>query len=56
MIKVKVKYHDDDYMTTRINATEAEAREYYKVGEWYNIGDGPRDLYKQVKSVDLIAE
>ena len=54
VIKVKVTYTDDDFIITRMNATETEAREYYKVGSWLNVGDGPRDLYKQVKSVDIV--
>jgi hypothetical protein len=54
MIKVKVTFSDGDIITTRMNATEQEAREYYPIGSWINVGDGPRDLMKQVKSIEIV--
>ena len=54
MITVKVALTDGDYFYTKMNATEQEARDYYPVGSWLNIGDGPRDLMKQVESVEII--
>lgn len=54
MITVKVTYTDGDYTVTRINATLDESRNYYGIGSWINVGDGPRDLFKQVEFVEQI--
>jgi ribosomal protein L21E len=37
MLTVKVNFADGDYIITRINATEQEARDYYE-GNIFNIG------------------
>ena len=54
MLTVKVVYEDGDYMITRINATEQEARDYYRVGSVVNVGDGPRDYYTRIASVEVL--
>lgn len=54
MITVKVTYNDGDYIISRINATLEEARKYYGIGKWHNVGDGPRDCYKRCESVELV--
>jgi len=54
MKSAKVTFDNGDYFTTSINGTDAEIREYYKIGRQFNLGDGPLDLMANVTSVELL--
>jgi hypothetical protein len=47
-----VKFSNGDTITTGINGTDAEIRDYYAVGKWFNLGC-VEDLMTQVVSVDI---
>ena len=38
MLTVKVSFADGDTITTRINGTEQEIRDWYAVGSVFNLG------------------
>ena len=54
---VEVKFTDGEKVTTNMAAdvTDAEIREYYKVGTVFNLGDGGGgDRMGEVKSVRIL--
>lgn len=54
MITVRVYWSNGDKLTTRINATLEEARDYY-IGRPFNIGDGSGgDLVVRALRVELV--
>lgn len=50
---VRVTFNDGDTITTEINGTEAEIRDYYKIGREFNIGLGPEDRMAKVVSLEF---
>ena len=49
-----VEFDNEDTIITEINGTDAEIREYYRVGRVFNLGDGAGgDLMARVVSVDI---
>lgn len=53
MRTVKVKFENGKEITTSINGTDEEIKNYYKVGREFNIGDGVEDDMQKVKSVQI---
>ncbi len=52
-----VKFDNGDSITTGINGTDEEIREYYKIGRMFNLGDiNGDDLMARVESVDILSE
>lgn len=56
MLLVKVLLSDGDSFETGINATPAEAKKYYQIGSWLNVGIGPNDNMSQIKAVEIKGE
>ena len=54
MITVIIHFIGGNSITTGINATEAEARNYYKVGSRINAGRGEHDYYETIKGVEIV--
>ena len=49
-----IKFSNNDTITTGINGTDKEIREYYKIDRVFNLGDGcDGDLMVKVKSVKI---
>ncbi len=49
-----VKFSNGNSITTGINGTDEEIREYYKIGKVFNLGDGAgNDLMASVKEVEI---
>jgi hypothetical protein len=53
MRTVEVKFENGKKITTSINGTDEEIKNYYKVGREFNIGDGVEDDMQKVKSVQI---
>ena len=51
-----VKFSDGYTLRTSINGTDAEIKQYYKKGTWFNLGDGPRDYMAKVVSVRVLKD
>jgi hypothetical protein len=51
-----VKFSDGYILRTSINGTDAEIKDYYKKGRWFNLGDGPRDYMAKVVSVRVLKD
>lgn len=50
-----VTFDNKDTVTTGINGTDEEIREYYKIGRAFNLGDGSGgDLMARVYDVEII--
>jgi len=47
----KVIFEDGDHFTTDINGTDEQVKEYYSIGNTFNVGFGEGDNLKKVKSV-----
>lgn len=50
---VLVTFDDGDSIHTHINGTEAEIREYYKIGRSFNVGFGPEDRMAKVTGLEF---
>lgn len=48
---VTVEYANGDTITTGINGTEAEVREYFKIGRFFNIGSGGEDNMQAIINI-----
>lgn len=54
MKTARVQFSNGDTIVTSINGTDAEIMEYYKIGRWFNLGDGcGGDLMSRVVSVEV---
>ena len=55
---VKVVYSDGTHITTSMNPniTDSEIRQYFKVGQRANIGQGERDKVVTIKSVEILPD
>jgi hypothetical protein len=53
MRTVEVKFENGKKITTSINGTDEEIKNYYKVGREFNIGDGVENDMQKVKSVQI---
>ena len=53
---VKVTYSNGESITTSMAAhlTDAEIKDYFRIGKTFNIGTGAKDLMAQVKSVKIL--
>lgn len=52
-----VTFDNGDVITTGINGTDEEIREYYGIGKVFNLGDGSGgDLMAQVCDVEILPE
>ena len=51
-----VKFSDGYTLRASINGTDAEIKQYYKKGTWFNLGDGPRDYMAKVVSVRVLKD
>ena len=50
-----VKFSNGDTITTGINGTDEEIRQYYRIGRVFNLGDGcGGDLMSSVTSVEIL--
>jgi hypothetical protein len=57
MNTAKVKFSNGDSIITSINGTDAEIRDYYKIGRYFNLGDGNGgDLMAYVVSIETVIE
>lgn len=54
MTTVKVTYSNDDTITTAINGSEDEIRQYFKIGKIFNIGSAGQDNLQKVKKLEII--
>jgi len=54
MRAVKVTFSDGDTITTDINGTDIEIKEYYKIGRVFNLGNGELDRMVKVVSVEIL--
>lgn len=54
MKTVKVIFENGNSITTRINGTTEEIKEYYAIGTPFNIGSVDDDIQK-VKSLEFLA-
>ena len=48
-----VKFGNGDTITTGINGTDEEIKEYYAIGRWFNLGNGENDLMASVVSCEV---
>lgn len=46
MKTVKVTFQDGNYITTKINGTNEEIMEYYKIGRYFNLGQENDEMQK----------
>lgn len=53
MKTAKVLFDNGDSITTGINGTDEEIRDYYKIGRQFNLGHNGNDLMAQVTSVEI---
>lgn len=53
MKHIKVNFVGGNYIETSFNGTDAEIREYYRVGSRMNVGRGPDDYFETVESVEI---
>jgi len=54
MKTVKVFFTNGDTITTGINGTDQEIKDYYKTGRTFNIGSGEHDLLSKVKKLEFL--
>ena len=56
-MKAAIIHYDNGHTdTTNINGTDEEIREYFKVGKYFNLGNGEHDLMAKVASVEIEEE
>jgi len=48
-----VRYSDGQIITTSINGTNTEIQDYFKLGKWFNLGEGEQDNMQQVESLTI---
>lgn len=48
-----VKFDNEDVITTEINGTDEEIREYYSIGRVFNLGHNGDDLMTKVISIEI---
>ena len=53
MLTVKINLASGDYITTQINCTAEEACNYYRIGNYINVGTAADDMQK-IKSLEFI--
>jgi hypothetical protein len=53
---VRVRFTNNGWMYNQFEGTEKEAREYYRVGSWFDIGDSGEPNMREVASVELMAD
>lgn len=53
MKTVKVTFSNNDTITTGINGTDEEIRDYYAIGREFNLGNGEHDLMAKVVKVEF---
>ena len=53
---VEVTWDDGTTMKTDMAAglSDEKIKDYYAIGKEFNVGDGPRDLMKKVKKVEIL--
>ncbi len=51
-----VTYDNGHVDTVNINGTDEEIREYFKIGRYFNLGNGELDLMAKVYDVEIIQE
>lgn len=51
-----VTFDNEDTITTGINGTDEEIRDYYKIGRVFNIGLNGDDLMAKVTEVKILEE
>lgn len=53
---VKITLDDDTSYETNVaaNLTDQEIRDYFVVGMQLNVGNGPHDLIKTIKQVEIL--
>ena len=56
MKTVKVFFADNDSITTQINGTDEEIRDYYRIGRLFNIGTNGNDNMQAVVKVKILDE
>jgi len=49
-----IKYDNGDEITTSINGTDKEIKEYYSIGKNFNLGNGEQDLMAKVTDCEVI--
>lgn len=58
MKTAKIFFQNGDYLTTRINGTDQEIKDYYKTGRVFNLGTGengkPEDVLTSVKRLEFL--
>jgi hypothetical protein len=55
MKTARVQFSNGDSVTTSINGTDTEIIEYYKIGRWFNLGDGcGGDLMARVVKLEIV--
>ena len=53
MLTVKINLENGDYITTRINCTAEEACNYYRIGNYINVG-ADADNMQKITSLEFI--
>lgn len=53
---VNVYFEDNTRISTRINGTKEEVRNYYAEGKTFNLGSGENDKLVKVKFVAFVSE
>jgi len=51
-----VKFDNNDIITTGINGTDDEIRDYYAIDRVFNLGNCGDDLMAKVVSVEIMGE
>lgn len=49
-----VTFDNGDVITTGINGTDEEIREYYEIGKVFNIGHNGDDLMARVIGIEIV--
>jgi hypothetical protein len=51
---VKVHFSNNDYIETWINGSKETVTNYYKIGNYFNIGLGENDNLQQVTKLEIL--
>ena len=54
MREVRITYSNGVVIETNINGTNKEIKDYYKIGQVVNIGNGEKDRLTRIKKVEIL--
>jgi len=54
MKTAKITYSDGNIITTSINGTDEEIKNYFKIGRPFNLGNGDKDNMQTVVSCEIL--